>query len=69
MGNAVAQPFRIQGNRDTPRNGARLREKGKAKTATKEAVFAFRTFRPCVTRHKRGTKQQAGKREKARGAP
>lgn len=46
-----------------------MREKGKAKTATKEAVFAFRTFRPCVTRHKRGTKQQAGKREKARGAP
>lgn len=48
---------------------ARLRDMRKAKTATKEAGFAFCTFRHCVTRHKRGTKQQDEKREKAQDEP
>ena len=62
MGNAVAEPFRNQGQPTDATEGARLRDKERRRRRTKEAVFAFRTFRPCVTRHKRGTKQQAGKR-------
>jgi len=46
-----------------------LRDKERRRRRTKEVALAFRTFRPCVTRHKRGTKQQDGKREKAQGEP
>jgi hypothetical protein len=46
---------------------ARLREKERRRRLTKEAAFAFRTFRTGVTRHKRGTKQQAGKLARAQG--
>lgn len=62
MGHAVAEPFRNRGQPTDATEGARLRDKERRRRRTKEAVFAFRTFRPCVTRHKRGTKQQAGKR-------
>jgi hypothetical protein len=57
------------GNRTHATERARLRGKERRRRRTKEVAFAFRTFRPCVTRHKRGTKQQDGKREKAQGKP
>lgn len=45
-----------------------MRDKERRRRRTKEAVFAFRTFRPCVTRHKARNEtagRKAGSRRKA----
>jgi hypothetical protein len=46
-----------------------LRDKGMRSRQTKETGFAFRSLRPCVTRHKRETKPQDGKLESVQGSP
>jgi hypothetical protein len=48
---------------------ARLRDKEMRSRQTKETGFAFRSSRPCVTRHKRETKPQDGKLESVQGSP